>query len=141
MESPHTHFDYACIAWYPKLNVKLKILKNKCIRVCLKLDKMHHSSEEDYKTINWLPVDQRVYANNVCPYYMKEVYEHATQIRISSRNNYPRDLKFLFKTITRGRKVCHILVWNKFPSSIKRNISLNTFKYDVNKIYLQELRM
>ena len=94
------HFDYACIAWYPKLNVKLKILKNKCIRVSLKLDKMHHSSEEDFKTIDWLPVDQRVYANNVCPYYMKEVFEHASQIRISSRNNYARDLKFLSKTLT-----------------------------------------
>ena len=102
---------------------------------------MHHSSEEDFKTIDWLPVDQRVYANNVCPYYMKEVFEHASQIRISSRNNYARDLKFLSKTLTWGRKVCHILVWNKFPSSIKRNISLNTFKYDVKKIYLQELRM
>ena len=60
---------------------------------------MHHSSE-DFKTINWLPVDQRVYADNVCPYYMKKVFEHALQIRISSRNNYARDSKFLFKTLT-----------------------------------------
>ena len=38
----------------------LQIMQNKCIRFCLKLDKMHHISEEDFKTINWLPVDQRV---------------------------------------------------------------------------------
>ena len=46
---------------------------------------MHHISEEDFKIINWLPVDQRVqkslnvtyfkYVNNVCPYYMKVVFE------------------------------------------------------------------
>ena len=35
-------------------------MPNKCICFCLKLDKMHHFSEEDFKTINWLPVDQRV---------------------------------------------------------------------------------
>ena len=59
-----------------------------------------HRSSEDFKTINWLPVDQRVYANNACHYYIKEVFEHNSQIRISSRNNYARDLKFLFKTLT-----------------------------------------
>ena len=35
------HFDYACSAWYPNLNEKLKmkiqITQNKCIRFCLKL--------------------------------------------------------------------------------------------------------
>ena len=38
----------------------LQITQNKCVRFCVKLDKMHHISEEDFKTINWLPVDQRV---------------------------------------------------------------------------------
>ena len=60
---------------------------------------MHHISE-DFKTINWLPVDQRVhqslngtvfkYVNNACPYYMKEVFDYVLQGRISSRNNYNR---------------------------------------------------
>ena len=105
------HFDYACSAWYPNLNAKLKklqITQNKCIRFCLKLDKMHHISEEDFKTINWLPVDQRVqqslnvivfkYVNNACPYYMKEVFEYASQGRTSSRNNYPK-LKIPFRKL------------------------------------------
>ena len=53
-----------------------------------------------FKTMNWLFVDQWVqqrlnitifiYVNNVCPYYMKEVFEYASQGRISSRNNYAR---------------------------------------------------
>ena len=91
----------------------MQITQNKCIRFCLKLDKMHHISEEDFKTINWLPVDQRVqqslnvtvfkYVNNACPYYMKEVFEYASQGRISSRNNYAR-LKVPFRKTTMGQK-------------------------------------
>ena len=67
----------------------LKKLQNKFIGFCLILDKMHHISEEDFKTINWLPVDQRLQqslnvtvfksANKACPYYMKEVFEYASQ--------------------------------------------------------------
>ena len=54
----------------------------------LKLEKFHHISEEDFKTVKWWPVDQRVqqslnvtffkYANDACPYYMKEVFEYAS---------------------------------------------------------------
>ena len=58
-----------------------------------KLDIIHHISEDDFKTINWLPVNQKVhqglnftifkYVNNVCCYYAREAFER----RISSRNN------------------------------------------------------
>ena len=88
-------------------------MQNKYIRFCLKLDKMHHISEEDFKTINWLPVDQRVqqslnvtvfkYVNNSCPYYLKEVFEYASQGRINSRNNYRR-LKGPFQKTNVGQK-------------------------------------
>ena len=80
---------------------------------------MHHFSEEDFKTINWLPVDQRVqqslnvtvfkYVNKACPYYMKEVFEYASQGRISSIDNCAK-LKVPFRNTTMGRKVSHILV-------------------------------
>ena len=46
------HFDYACPAWYPNLDEKMKkkiqIMQNICIRFCLKLDKMHHVSEKEF---------------------------------------------------------------------------------------------
>ena len=35
-------------------------MQTKCIRFCLKLGKMYHISEEDFKAINWVPVDQIV---------------------------------------------------------------------------------
>ena len=123
-------------------------MQNKCISFCLKLDKMHHISEKDFKTINWLPVDQRVqqslnvtvfkYVNEACPYYMKEVFEYASQGRIISRSNYAK-LKVSFRKTTMGQKSLSYIgpsVWNKFPSSMKRKISLNKFKHDVKKHYL-----
>ena len=128
-------------------------MQNKCISFCLKLDKMHHISEKDFKTINWLPVDQRVqqslnvtvfkYVNKACPYYMKEVFEYASQGRISSRNNYAK-LKVPFRKTTMGQKSLSYIgpsVWNNLPSSMERSISLNKFKHDKKKHYLRELRM
>ena len=128
-------------------------MQNKCICFCLKLDKMHHISEEDFKTINWLPVDQRVqqslnvtvfkYVNKACPYYMKEVFEYASQGRISSRNNLAK-LKIPFlKTNMVQKRLSYIgpSVRNKLPSSMKRSNSLNKFNHDVKKHYLRELRI
>ena len=58
------HFNYACQAWYPNLNEKtkkkLQILQNKCIYFCLKLDKMHHISKNEFRLINWLLTSKRV---------------------------------------------------------------------------------
>ena len=35
-------------------------MQNKCIRLCLKLDKMHHISEEEFRLVNWLPTSKKV---------------------------------------------------------------------------------
>ena len=73
---------------------------------------------------------------------MKEVFEYASQGRISSRNNYAK-LKVPFRKTTMGQKSLSYIgpsVWNKLPSSMKRN-SLNKFKHDVKKHYLRELRI
>ena len=74
---------------------------------------MHYISEEDFKAINWLSVDQKVqqslnvtvfkYVNNACPYCMKEVFEYASQGRISSRNISAR-LKVPFRKTIMGQK-------------------------------------
>ena len=69
---------------------------------------------------------------------MKEAFEYASQGRISSRNNYTK-LKVPFRKTTMGQKSLSYIgpsVWNKFPSSMKRKISLNKFKHDVKKHYL-----
>ena len=51
------HFDYACPALYPNLNEvmkkKIQIMQNKCICFCLKLDKMHHISEKEFRLVTY----------------------------------------------------------------------------------------
>ena len=82
------HFDYACPVWHPNLTEKTKkkiqIMQNKCIRFCLRLDKMDHITDEDFRLLNWLPTSKRVdqcintitfkFVNNTCPYYLKEIF-------------------------------------------------------------------
>ena len=50
------HFDYACSAWYPNLNNRLKsklqILQNKCIRFCLNLDSKAHIGLTEFEKTN-----------------------------------------------------------------------------------------
>ena len=67
------------------------------------------------------------YVNKACPYCIKEVFEYASQGRVSSRNNYAK-LKVPFRKTTIGQKNLSYIgpsVSNKLPSSMKRNISLN----------------
>ena len=56
------HFNYACPAWYPNLKTKKKIqiMQSNCIRFYLRVDKMYHISEEDFRLINLLPTSKRV---------------------------------------------------------------------------------
>ena len=113
------HFDYTCLAWYRNLTEKkrkkkkIQIIQNKCIRFYLKLDKMHHISEEDFRSINWLPTKNRVnhcintitfkFANNTCPYYLKEIFEFARHCRINLINKFAK-LKSPFRKTNMGQK-------------------------------------
>ena len=38
---------------------KIQITQNKCIQYCLHLDKMTHISQNEFETLNWLPVKDR----------------------------------------------------------------------------------
>ena len=146
------HFDYACPVWYPNLTEKMKkkiqITQNKCIRFCLRLDKMHHISEEDFRLINWLPTSKRVdqcintitfkFVNNTCPYYLKEVFEFAPHCRIDTRNKFAK-LKIPFRKTNMGEKAISFVgpsLWNSLPELIKKTDNLNTFKHNVKNYYL-----
>ena len=70
------HFVHICYAWYPNLTQrkKFQIMKYRCIRFCLQLNKMSTISG-----LNWLPVNTRFeqyvisivfkFINGNCPYY------------------------------------------------------------------------
>ena len=128
------HFDYACPVWYfnltEKMKKKIQITQNKCIRFCLRLDKMHHISEEDFRLINWLPTSKRVdqcintitfkFVNNTCPYYLREIFQFAPQCRIGTRNKFAK-LKIPFHKTNMGQKAISFIgpsLWNSLPDYI-----------------------
>ena len=123
-------------------------MQNKCIHLCLKLDKMHHISEDEFKSINWLPTSKSVdqcrntitynFVNNTGPYYMDEVFEFAPHCSIGTRNIFSK-LKNPFRKTNMGQKAISYIgpsIWNSSPDSIKRANSLNTLKHNVKEHYL-----
>ena len=127
---------------------KIQIMQNKCTRFCLKSDKMHHISEEEFKLINWLPTSKRTdqcintitcnFVNNTCPYYVNEIFKFAPHCSIGTRNNFSK-LKNHFRETNMGQKAISYIgpsIWNSLPDSIKTVNSLNTFKHVVKKHYL-----
>ena len=89
---------------------KMQITQNQCIMFCLRLDKIHHISEEDFRLI---PTSKRVdqciniitskFVNNTCHYYLKEIFEFAPHCRIDTRNKFAK-LKIPFRKTNMGQK-------------------------------------
>ena len=97
-------FDYACNAWYPNINKKLKMrlqaAQNKCIRFCLKLNDRSSIKSEDFEKINWLPIHERIsqcslcsiykfFAKN-CPNYFDEIYVPLETNGVHTRSSYQK---------------------------------------------------
>ena len=106
---------------------EIQITQHKCIRFCLRLDKMDHISEEDFRLINWLPISKRVdqcintiifkFVNNTCPYYLKEIFDFAPHCRIDTRNKFAK-LKIPFRKTSMGQKAISSVgpsLWNSLP--------------------------
>ena len=95
------HFDYACSAWYPNLNNRLKsklqILQNKCIRFCLNLDSKAHIGLTEFEKINWLPMNDWFeqcissvtfyYFNYLSPLCMNDLFKLAGQNTTTTRTS------------------------------------------------------
>ena len=118
-------------------------MQNKCMGFFLKLDKMHHISEKEFRLINWLPTSKRIeqcintvtynFLNNICPYYLNDIAPHC---RIGARNNFSK-LKNSFHKTNMGQKAISFIgpsIWNSLPDSIKKANSLNTFKHNVKNL-------
>ena len=105
-------------------------MQNKCIRFCLRLEKMHHVSAEDFRLINWFPTSKRVnqciypitfkFVNNTFPYYLKEIFEFAPHCRIDTRDKFAK-LRIPFRKTIMGQKVISFVgpsLWNSLPELI-----------------------
>ena len=151
------HFNYACSAWYPNLTKKLKnriqTSQNKCIRFCLQLDKMTHMSHKEFEILNWLPVTERFnqcinsvvfkYVNNQCPNYLNEVFQTAPENNNQTRGSFLK-IKCPFCKTNIGQMAQPYIgptIWSKTPDMLKGANNLNTFKHNLKKHYLQELKI
>ena len=123
-------------------------MQNKCMRFCLKLDEMHYVSEEEFKSIRWLPISKRVdqcinaitynFINKTSPYYLNESFEFSLHCSIG-RSNKVSKFKNPFHKTSMGKKAISYIghsIWNSLSDSSKRANSLNTFKHNVKKYYL-----
>ena len=140
------HFNYACPVWYPNLNektkMKIQIMHNKCIRLCLNLNKPHHIAGKEFRWINRLSnsktSDQGINTetcnsvNNTFPYYVNEIFGFASHFRIGLRNNFSI-LKILVARLTWDRKEFLTLVplyRTTCLTQFKMQIFLKTFKHN-----------
>ena len=151
------HFDYASSAWYIDLNkkykAKLQIMQNKCIRFCLKLDKKTHVGLNEVEKLKWLPVEERFnqslcvsvfkFYNDICPLYLKDIFNPAEQNQISTRTSTLRLNQPLRKS-NYGKKSISFLApsnWNSLPNVIKLLKNTNLFKHKVKEYFFQKLKL
>ena len=108
-------------------------MQNKCVRFCLKLDKMQHISFTQFRSINWLPTKESVHQciNAItfkffvknCSFYLNEILEFAPHRRIDTRNSFAK-LKHLFCKTNTGQKTLLYIgpsLWNNLTKTIKTN--------------------
>ena len=122
-------------------------MQNKCIRFCLKLDKMPDISRKEFRLINWLHVNKRVdqCINTITYNFVNSTYFYISEWNFWIRHtlqdiqyNYSK-LKNPFCKTNMGQKSISYIghsIWSSLSNSTKRANSLNTFKYNVKKHYL-----
>ena len=150
------HFDYVCSSWFLNLNKKLKLKlqasQNKCIKFCLHLENRHRVVYENFKKINWLPVEDRVHQcilshifkffTKKCPAYVDELFSPVNNEYMCTRKSYLK-LNQPFRKTNLGKNTISFygpLIWNKLNDDIKQCESLNTFKHKVKDYFLLRLK-
>ena len=109
-------------------------MQNKCVRFCLRLDKMYDISEEYFRLIYQLPTRKRVnqcintiickFVSNTCPYYLKGIFKFAPYCRIEARHKFAK-LEIPFRQTNMGEKAIAFVgpsLWNNQPELIKKQI-------------------
>ena len=149
-------FDYACNAWYPNINKKLKTrlqaAQNKCIRFCLKLDDRFRLESREFERINWLPVQERISQCAVCnvykffskhsPDYFEELFFPTEETAIRTCSSFQK-LKIPRRKSNIGLKSLSYTgpsLWNNRNENLKRSSSINDFKHKIKEFYFEELK-
>ena len=148
-------FDYACNAWYPNINKKLKIClqtaQNKCIRFCLKLNHRSSIKSKGFEKINWLLIHERAsqcslcsiykFFTKNCPNYFDETYVPLETSGVHTHSSYKK-LNVPHRKTNVGQKALSYVgpsLWNNLSKMLKTSTSQNVFKHNI-KQHFNELR-
>ena len=148
-------FDYACNAWYPNLNKKLKkrlqAAQNKCIRFCLKLGDRKSITSKEFEKINWLPIQERVnqctlssvykFHAKISPTYMDEIFLNAECNGIPTRYSFQK-LRLPYRKTNQGLNALSYVgpsLWNNLDHSLKTSTSLLAFKHNVKDNFFKKI--
>ena len=112
-----------------------------------------HISNEEFECLSWLTVTYRFkqcvtsmifkYFNEQCPNYLNEVFDVTTESDLKLRNGFQK-LKCPFRKIHNGQYTLPYIgptFWNQTPNRLKRNNNLDTFKHNLKKYFLKELKI
>ena len=122
------------------------------MRFCLQLDKSKHIFYEEFERFNWLSMTYRFkqcvnaivfkYFNKQCPNYLNEVFDAAVENNFQLRGSFQKSNCPFRKTNTGQLALLYIgpTFWNKIPDTLKRTKNLNTFKHNLQKYLLNELK-
>jgi len=129
----------------------LQIAQNKCIRFCLGLDNRTHIGVNEFKTINWLPVQNRyeqcvsVSAFKFCkglgPAYMPDIYSLVENPRLTRRSEYK--LKQPPKLTNMGLNSISYIgpkVWNNLPLDCRLEDNSNKFKHKIKEHFFENIQ-
>ena len=104
------------------------------------------------ETLNWLPVKDRLnqsvnsivfkYFTKQCPSYLNEVFELACPNNLRTKNSC-RKLICPFRKTNMGQNALSFIgpsIWNRTLEVLKKTNSINTFKHNLKKYYLTQLK-
>ena len=148
------YFDYACSAWYPSLNKRLKstlqIFQSKCIWFFLNLNNRGHIGRNEFEQINCLPVNDRFkqiissmsFCNKASSPYMNDAFKPAGQLNTITRASLLKLSQPLRRTNHGQYNISHIasIIWNNLPTSLKTTDNLDTYKHRVKEHFFHWIK-
>ena len=148
-------FDYSISSWYCGINKttskKLQVAQNKVIRFILNQNIMYHISEDDFKQLNFLNIQNRAKQlrlnhvfnifNEIGPEYLRSNFTRV----LNSHNHNTRNsvLNFVIpkkSTVISGSFYYNaIMDWSSLPSAIKSISNKSAFKKSVRTHLMNEI--
>ena len=120
-------------------------------QVLFEPERCSHVGTDEFIKINWLPTKERVaqcisviifkFFKKMSPQYMSEIF-HSSHSRYTTRMaTFKPDLPLRQSFL--GQKNISYLgpkTWNNMAAEIKLQRCVNTFKYDIKKLFFDELQ-